>query len=486
MKLTDLSTCVILIVLLASLLAGCGTPAATSTPTPVMATLTPFLTTVTLTPVPPAATLTPFSPTDTPAPAAAAAGVIASSRERISAPDVPKSDRRTLSAGNNTFAFDLYQAIGDGEDNFLYSPYSLSVALAMIYAGARGQTEQQMAETLHFELPQELLHPAFNALDLELASRSHVNVRDASDDEVEQVAFQLNIANAVWGQTGYPFLPAYLDSLALNYGAGIRLVDFEENAPAAVKAINRWISEETEGRIRDVVRDLPETTRLVLSNAVYFNAQWDQPFDQDRTRDEPFHLLGGGQENVPLMHQQDEFGYTEGDGYQAIQLPYLNRQMAMVVLLPAEGRFREIEEWLAGNWVQEVVSGFAEHEVILTMPKFRFETPVLSLKETLRTMGMPDAFSPDDADFSDITEPHSGPSLYIEDVLHKAFIDVNERRTEAAAATVVKAPPGMTREELTKPPPIVMKIDRPFVFLIRDIETNTILFVGRVMNPASE
>ncbi len=414
----------------------------------------------------------------------AALDMAASSQERVLSPDVPLGDLGELAAGNNAFGFDLYQAIRDGEGNLLYSPYSLSVALAMVYAGARGRTEQQMAETLHFDLPQELLHPAFNALDLELESRSHVIVWDVSGDEVEQVAFQLSIANAVWGQVGYPFLPKYLDLLALNYGAGVRLIDFQANPPVAVEAINQWVSEQTGGRIRDMLDRLEKGTALVLANAIYFNAEWHLPFDEEDTEDEPFYLLAGGEEIVPMMHQFAEFRYAEGDGYQAIQLPYLNREVAMVILLPAEGRFREIEERLTGDWVQSVVGGFREHDVILTMPKFSFETPVLSLAETLSAMGMPDAFSPDDADYSGITK--SQPPLYIGRVLHKAFIDVDERRTEAAAATVIHVLPGAAPDEPTQPPPIIMTIDRPFIFLIRDIRTGTILFVGRVMNPASE
>ncbi len=473
-RISQHEVCVALILLL---LVGCNAPTAITTeqitPQP---TLTPE----------PTATLTPLPATDTPAPASASADVATSAQERISSPDVSLHDLRTLAAGNNTFAFELYQAVCDGEDNLLYSPYSISVALAMVYAGARGQTEQQMADTLHFELPQELLHPAFNALDLQLASRSHATTRDASGEEVEQVAFQLNIANAVWGQKGHPFLPEYLDLLALNYGAGVRLVDFRASAPAAVDAINHWISEETEGRIRDVVDELSEDTCLVLANAIYFNAEWDLPFDEEDTEDEPFHLLAGGEEIVPMMHQREAFPYTEGDGYQAIQLPYLNRGVAMVILLPREGRFREIEERLTGDWVQDVVRELSQHDVILTMPKFRYETPVVSLQDTLPAMGMPDAFSPYDADFSGITEPETGLPLYIGDVLHKAFIDVDERRTEAAAVTIVIMPPGAAPDEPTEPPPIVMKIDRPFIFFIRDVKTSAILFVGRVMNPASE
>ncbi len=414
----------------------------------------------------------------------AAVDMAASLQERVLSPDVPLGDLGELAAGNNAFAFDLYQAIRDGEENLFYSPYSISVALAMVYAGARGQTERQMAETLHFDLPQEQLHPAFNTLDLALDSRGHATTREVSGESVEEVAFRLNTANAVWGQAGYSFRPEYLDLLALSYGAGVRLVDFQANAPAAVGAINQWVSEETEGRIREVVDELSEDTRLVLANAIYFNAQWALPFAEASTKDEPFYLLGGDEEKVPLMHQWDDFLYTEADGYQAIQLPYHYGEVAMVILLPGEGRFREIEERLTGDWVQSVVAGLREHDVILTMPKFRVETPVLNLAGTLSAMGMPDAFSLPDADFSGITE--SQPPLYIGRVLHKAFVDVDEEGTEAAAATVVEMLVGAALDEPTEPPPIIMRIDRPFIFLIRDIETNTILFVGRVMNPAGE
>jgi serpin B len=279
-------------------------------------------------------------------------------------------------------------------------------------------------------------------------------------------------------------LPEYLDVLALNYGAGIRLVDFKKDAAAAVDAINDWVSEKTEGRIRSILDRLSEDAGFVLTNAIYFNAKWDLPFDEDRTRDEPFYLLGGKEEKVPMMHQTDHFRYAEGDGYQAIQLPYLNREVAMVVVLPREGRFREIEEKLIGEWVQGVVGGFREQEVILTMPKFGFETKV-KLKEELSAMGMPGAFSPS-ADFFGIIEREPELQIYIGEVLHKAFIDVNEQRTEAAAVTAVIMEIEKGIEQPTKPPPIVMRIDRPFIFFIRDIETNTILFVGRVMDPAGE
>jgi serpin B len=221
----------------------------------------------------------------------------------------------------------------------------------------------------------------------------------------------------------------------------------------------------------------------VLANTVYFNAAWAVPFDEEDTKDEPFHLLNGKDEIVAMMHQRDDFRYTEGRGYRAIQLPYMNREVGMVILLPGEGQLQEMEERLAGDWVQSVVASLSEQDVVLTMPKFGFETSVLNLVNTLSAMGMPDAFSLASADFSGITEPHSGSSLYISRVLHKAFINVDDQRTEAAAATIIAMPPGMVRGTPTEPPPITMRIDRPFIFLIRDIETDAILFIGRVMNP---
>lgn len=191
--------------------------------------------------------------------------VAASSKKRISSPDVPQTDVKELATGNNAFAFDLYQAIRGEEDDLLYSPFSIFQALAMVYADARGQTAQQMADTLHFALPQERLHPAFNALDIELASRSHASVRDELGEEVQEVAFELKVANAVWGQEGYRFLAGYLDLLAQNYGAGVRLVDFKEAVDVAQNTINRWVSKETEGRIQNIVLTAPSFFSSVTS-----------------------------------------------------------------------------------------------------------------------------------------------------------------------------------------------------------------------------
>jgi serpin B len=371
-------------------------------------------------------------------------------------PVVAQGDIKTLVAGNNAFAFDLYQALGKGEDNLLYSPYSLSEVMAMVYAGARGETEQEMANTLHYTLPQEYLHPVINALDLDLRERS--------------APATLSIANAVWGQKGYAYQPEYLDLLEQNYGAGMRIVDF--GAENVANTINRWVSDETKGRITDIVNKVQGP--LVLVNAIYFYGEWVKSFDEELTKPEPFYLLDGRTEDAPLMHQTEEFAYTEGEGFQAIQLPYTNRDFAMVILLPAKGQFGEFERQLTNESVQGILQGFRYKGVILAMPKFRIETAVIKLAEILSAMGMSNAFSRS-ADFSGITQQE--PGLVIGEVLHKAFIEVNEKGTEAAAASVVK----MTESPVTTT--IEMRIDHPFIFFIRDIRTNAILFVGRVTNP---
>jgi serpin B len=406
--------------------------------------------------------------------------VVRSEQPRLT-PDASDGEIKALVAGNNTFAFDLYQAIRKGEENLLYSPFSISQALAMVYAGARKDTARQMADTLHFTLPQERLHAAFNTLDHEVASRARAAVQDESGHAKSDVAFELHAANAVWGQKGLPYKPEYLAVLAQNYGSGVQLADFKGNPGAAVAEINRWVSQETENRIPEIVSSLSPDTGLVLVNAIYFNAKWALPFKESDTYEEPFHLLDGQQKSVPMMHQHSSFWYAAGDGYQAVELPYLNRTVAMVILLPEDGRFREIEQRLTGEWVSDVVGNLGDQDVILTMPKFTY-APELPLTQILPEMGMPDAFSTN-ADFSGILDREKY-WVYIKEVLHKSFIDVNEQKTEAAAATKVEIQVVEKGIEVGGPSPIMMRVDRPFVFVIHDIKTNTILFVGRVMNPA--
>jgi serpin B len=398
---------------------------------------------------------------------------VSSQKERVSSPDVSAADMADLVDGNSGFAFDLYQFLREetGDDNLFYSPYSISLALAMTYAGARSETERQMADALHLALPQDRLHPAFNGLDLELAQRGEG--AESKDGE----GFRLNIVNAIWGQEGYEFLSAFLDVLAENYGAGLRLLDFAGDPEASRVTINDWVSDQTEGRIKDLIPQgvINTLTRLVLTNAIYFNAAWAEPFETNLTKDGPFHLLDGGQVSVPMMRQTTSLGYAEGEGVQAVELPYDGRGLAMVILLPEAGEFETVEDSLDAGWVGSILEGLAYRQVALTMPKFEFESE-FSLARALAAMGMPDAFSAG-ADFSGMDGTHE---LFISEVVHKAFVSVDEAGTEAAAATaVVMQLKGLPEQ------PVEVTVDRPFMFFIRDIETGAILFVGRVVNPGA-
>jgi len=397
--------------------------------------------------------------------------VIESDRERITSPDVSTSEQISLVEGNSAFAFELYQALKGEEGNLFYSPYSISLALAMTYAGARGETAQQMADTLQFLLGQDKLHPAFNWLDAELAQRGE----GAEGQDGEE--FRLNIVNAIWGQKDYEFLSDFLDVLAENYGAGLRILDFMTETEKSRLTINDWVYDQTEKRIEDLIPQgaIDALTRLVLTNAIYFNAAWAYPFDEDMTGDSFFYLLDGGQVSVPMMKQTESFGFTEGEGYQAVELRYDGGELSMVILLPEAEQFEAFEQTLNAQQVSDIISSLRPIEVSLTMPRFEFDSE-FGLKDTLAGMGMPIAFS-GAADFSGMT---GNPELFISDVVHKAFVAVDEAGTEAAAATAVIV--GLTA---VPPPPIEVTLDRPFIFLIRDIDTGTILFLGRVMNPSA-
>jgi serpin B len=400
--------------------------------------------------------------------------VLQSDKQRITSPVASQSDLAALVEGNNTFALNLYQTLKNG-GNLFFSPYSISIALAMTYAGARGSTEQQMADTLHFTLPQDNLPPVFNSLDLELSQRG-LGAKGKDDK-----GFRLNVVNAIWGQKDYTFLQSFLDTLAENYGAGLRLLDFK-NAPEPSRiTINDWVSDQTEGRIKDLVPQgaINPLTRLVLTNAIYFNAAWQDAFEKANTRDDTFYLVDGNETTVPMMHQTEHFNYTEGNDYQAVELPYDGRELSMLVLLPKSGQFAAFENSLDAEEVAGIVQNLGNKKVALTMPKFEF-TSDFSLKNRLSEMGMPLAFS-GDADFSGMDGKRD---LSISDVIHKAFISVDETGTEAAAATAVIV--GATAMPPGEPEQIIyMTVDRPFIFLIRDIQTGTILFVGRVMNPGA-
>lgn len=381
-------------------------------------------------------------------------------------PQLETGELQELVKGNTQFACDLYRQIRGGKDNIFISPHSISVALAMTYAGARGNTEKQMAEVLHFTLSQERLHNAFNALDLELAKRPQA---------VEKDGFKLHICNAAWGQKDYSFLQSYLDVLAVNYGSGLQLLDFMSDPEQCRITINNWVAEQTEDRIKDLLPpgSLSALTRLVLTNAIYFKAGWLYPFDEDLTSDAPFFTLDDQEITVSMMGQMGTFGYTAEKGYyQAVEILYKGEEVSMVILLPAPGRFEEFEASLSVVFINNIIERITLQGLDLHMPKFSFKWKD-SLVEILSSMGMTDAFIGGVADFSGIDGSYR---LSIMDIFHQSFIAVNEAGTEAAAATAVVI--GETSL------PDSMTINRPFIFLIRDRITGAILFLGRVLNPA--
>jgi serpin B len=397
-----------------------------------------------------------------------------SGQSRNLKPVVDPGDQAELVKSNDQFAFDLLHAVESDEGNLVYSPYSISLALAMTYAGARGETARQMADTLHFTLPQERLHPAFNALDLGLEGQS-------SDDE--EAGLRLNIANAIWGQRDYPFEQAYLDTLAEYYGAGLMLLDFMGAPEPSRVAINDWVSEQTEQRIEDLLPEgtITTDTRLVLTNAIYFYGAWASSFEEEATVDDPFYLLDGGEVSVPMMNQTAEFGYLAGEGFQAVSLPYEGERMALVVMLPDEGEFDAFAASLDAEQLAAIRDGLQTKEVVLSLPRFEYGAE-FSLSDTLAAMGMPLAFDYTQADFSGMVSRSDLPNLYISDVIHKAFVKVDEQGTEAAAAT------GVVVGVMSAPLPseqVVMRVDRPFFFAIVDQESGSILFVGRVLDPSA-
>jgi serpin B len=399
--------------------------------------------------------------------------VVKSDLARDTVPAVSTSDAHTLLNDNNAFAFDFYHQVQGSGGNLIYSPYSISLAAAMLYGGAGGETASQIANTLHFTLPPDQFHPALNALSLDLAQRP------AQSKKIDRKnPMQLYIANAVWGQRDYTFEKAYLDLLAENYGAGVRLLDFAAAPDSARQQINDWVGRETKGKIKDILPpdSVDPSTRMVLANAIYFKAAWQDAFVKKLTQDAPFTLLDGSQVQVLTMETDGGIPVRvgSGDGYQAVALPYKGELAEMVIILPDQGRFESVESSLAAAKFTAILDKLKPGDLILYMPKFEF-TVDFDLKKVLSGMGMPLAFDIDKADFSGITKAER---LYAQQALHKAYVLVNEEGTEAAAASISIMMPASL-----PPPQQELRIDRPFIFIIRDVRTGTILFVGRVLNP---
>ena len=374
---------------------------------------------------------------------------------------------QALADAHNAFALDLYKQLAGEGENIFYSPYSIYMALLMTYAGAAGDTASQMESTLHLPYSQEEVHAVMNALNLQLKANSIVD---------DKPAFTLNIVNQLWGQAGYAFLPEFLNTLSQNYNAGLKTVDFAADPEAARELINLWVEAQTNEKIRDLIPEgaLNELTRLVITNAVYFKAAWLSPFDPANTKNGSFTLLDGTQVEVPMMHQSGNMRAYVSQDVQAVELPYEGGTYSMVALIPTAGSLDSFEKSLTAESLQVILNQLERASVTLSMPKFKFDA-AFALNDALEGMGMTDAFDPMKANFSRMD---GTTSLYISSALHKAFVDVNEEGTEAAAATAVAI--GLTSAPGQS---YTITLDHPFLFLIRDNATGTLLFVGRMADP---
>ncbi len=391
--------------------------------------------------------------------------LVTSNLQRSTPSDVTASELASVVTGNTGLGAALYRETAKPGQNLFLSPFSVTQALAMIYGGARGSTETQMARALHFSLPQARLHPAMNALDQSLQGH-------AGNAQGQNGLPELRVLNTTWGQKGLTFEPAFLDVLAQHYGAGMRVVDFaREPEPIRVR-INEWVQSETKGLIRELLPqgNVNSDTRLVLTNVLYFKGRWSETFDPERTQDAPFHLLDGGTRQVKMMTRDSSLPRMRGEGFEALALPYKGATFRMLIVVPDAGRFADVESRLSADFLEGIRQELAPSFSALRMPRFKVET-TLPLKDSLETLGMVDAFSAA-ADFSGLT---SQERLSIAFVQHKAFVSVDEAGTEAGAATAVGAAP------VSIPEPLV--VDRPFLFLIEDVETKAVLFLGRVVSP---
>ena len=379
-------------------------------------------------------------------------------------------DKAAVTRDSNQFALDLFGRL-DKQSNLFFSPASISTALAMTYAGARGQTAEQMAKVLHFQLDAKRLHPAFAALLWEMQGQGKPS------------GCRLSIANALWGHKDTHFLPEFLQETNDNYGAALQQVDFAR-AEDARRTINGWVAQHTADKIKDLLQpgDVTPQARLVLTNAIYFKGDWLRPFKGNDTFDQPFHVTKTKDEPVPMMHQTGQFVHftDEAKTFQLLEMPYKDSELSMVVLLPAQvDGLAQLEKKLDAESLAKWLEKAHPAKVQVTLPKFTMRSR-LPLGDQLKAMGMTAAFDPEEAGFTGMT--HDKPPLFISAVIHEAWVDVNEKGTEAAAATAVTmfaggAAPGDQ--------PVIFRADHPFLFLIRDTRSGSILFLGRMSNPKS-
>lgn len=402
--------------------------------------------------------------------------VAVSKLHRDTSPQVSDADLAAVVAGNTTFALNAFPKLDTNADNnTFFSPYSITMAFALLAPGANGNSLAQIEQAMSYPLPQDRLNPAFNKLDLLLAS-------EATGAALPHGLHApiLTQANAVWGQQGAAILPAYLDTLAVNYGAGLHLVDFINDTEGSRKAINNWVAQQTKNKIQNLIPQggLTSDSRVVLTNAIWFKANWASPFSASNTQKWSFTNRDGSTSLLPFMNQKFFVPYAQADGCQAVDIPYAGNNMSMLVIMPDSGTFDGFMAGLTPSVLTDITNQLTTKDVALSMPKFTY-TMMSDMPAILKSLGMTDPF---DSVLADLSGIDGLRDLHIMHVYHQAFIGVSEKGTEAAAATGIDTGTGA----VPPPPNLTLTIDRPFIFLIRDRQTGLILFMGKVVTlPAS-
>ena len=418
---------------------------------------------------------------------AASGDAVADAGGPDSRPDATADDVEAYTHGNADFGLDLLEelAAADPEKNRMVSPTSVSAALAMVWAGARGETASEMRQTLRFPHDRPALHRAVGALTHELGRRAEGVPPSEGARLWEDNRFELRLANALWGQAGFPFAESFLGTLDRYYGSGLRTADFQSDPDGARQRVNDWAASRTAGRIDELLPagSVTRETRFAVVNAVYLLADWDRQFDPEETEDGEFTAIDGRSRQVRMMEQTDDFRTTfdREAGYRAVELPYVGGDLAMVLAMPFHGEtsFREFEAAVDGAWLTDrfaELDAADETETLVRLPRFEFETTT-SLNDPLRELGMASAFDPGAANFDGVVAEGDDVPLYLSHVFHDTYVAVDETGTEAAAAT------GGLGEEVSRPP--TFAADRPFLFCIRDRPTDAVLFLGRVVDAAA-
>ncbi|MEM7134312.1 MAG: serpin family protein [Chloroflexota bacterium] len=391
-----------------------------------------------------------------------------STEQRRQVESVESTELAIISTSEKAFAIDLFRAL-PSQDNLIYSPYSIYYGLGMIYAGAQGKTETQMAEVLHFTIPAERVHKALNGLNFRLLTLNS----DSEHQNSREQRFRLSINNSLWGQQGYSLQDAYLDTIAHHYSGVLHLVDFAGQSEHARQIINTWVSEQTINRIPEIIpsNTIDSTTKLIVLNTVDFSADWQFRFRANE--DDSFFLQDGDEIAVPFMSIVARLPYTSILGFQIVELPYRDSEASMVLWLPNKEHSVELGSSLSTEQIEEGFQDLEPTHMKLTMPKFAYNSE-LELVETLSILGMNQAFS-EQANFNGISRENS---LRLDDILHKATIVVDEIGTKATAATgAVMSPTSAVSSDFH------LTINRPFLFMIRDRMSGVILFIGRVVDP---